>query len=669
MTTVEETTPPSASAGAPSDPSDMASSRRNLIMLTLILSTVLAALDSSFVPIAAADMIDKLSTSTSMVVWVALGYLIAATGPMLFFSRLGETQGQIRLFQIGTILYATCMSLCAFAPDITTLVILRIFQGLGMAMFLPMTFGIAAQIYPTNERGKALGILQMANALGFVGGPVFAGFLLDAFDWTAIFWARIPFAVIAVLVAVFVFGKKSSLVPLKDKMHMDSWGAIFMTIGFFGVLFGLNRLPVEDNHLEMSVWLILFAGIVAFWLFMRQERQSPNPLVDFTLFQESRQFTMASVAFAALFASFPVHLFIYPLVLQAGLEIRAWDVGLYMCSSALVTAFLSPQIGKYADKFGAQNFCFLGTVTLIIGYLSMLLIDMDSGPLEFILPMVIIGAGTGLFFAPNNSIIINSVPPERASLASGLIGTLRQSGYAVGYAVIASLFTAVQDLYESELAYFTLGVLPEDAADQVADLYEKGSIWSPEILIYVFQITIIICTAILILVLINSLPRLKMERIHHFGAVAATLVVAVLGTATFVGASTLTPGGATGERALSNWRTYDDVKAFGMSSQSVAIQVAEADITGEYDGSVVFYDYCSACHGEDGLGIEELGVDLVNSDYVASKSNEELNAFLKVGRLETDPESKMGQLMPEFSYLEEGELSAVVDYLRGLNQP
>ena len=656
----------STTQDTPANPADMASARRTLIMVALIVSTVLAALDSSFVPIAAADMIDKLQTSTSRVVWVALGYLIAATGPMLFFSRMGESHGHIRLFQIGTVLYSVCMSLCAWAPDIVTLVLLRIFQGVGMALFLPATFAIAAQIYPANQRGKALGILQMANALGFVGGPVFAGYLLDAFDWTAIFWARIPFAALAVAIALLVFGFKSALVPLKKREHMDVAGAVLLTLGFFGVLFGLNRLPVEDNHLDLTIWLVLIAGFIIFILFYRQEHKSPDPLVDFNLFRQSRQFTMASIAFAALFASFPVHLFIYPLVLQAGLEIRAWDVGLYMCASALVTASLSPFIGGWADKFGPEKFCFAGAIICVIGYLSMLMIDMDSGWFDFILPMVLIGAGTGLFFSPNNAMIINSVPPEQASLASGLIGTLRQSGYAVGYALIASLFTAVQDLYEAELAYFSVGVLPETLPEDPAELFELGGIWSPEILIYVFQITIIICTAILILVLINSIPKLRLQGAQHMGAVALTLIAGFFGTAAFVGASELTPSGSSGETARSNWRVFEQPQAFGWTNRNVEVQTREV---ASLDGGVYFVDYCSACHGEDARGAEGLGVDLVTSQFVAGLDDAGLREFLIQGREETAPDSVTGELMPAFDWLEENELTAIVEYLRGINNP
>lgn len=641
--------------------------RRFSIMAALAMATILAAVDSSFVPIAFADMIDKLDTSTSQVVWVALGYLIAATGPQLFMSRMGEAVGQVRLFQIGVVVYSAAMSACAFAPDITTLVILRTIQGFGMAMFMPFTFAIAQQVYPSVQRGTALGILQTANAVGFVLGPVFAGWLLDAFDWRAIFSSRIPLGVVAVVIVLTAFGSRKSLVPMKKRAYFDFWGAAILTFGFFGLLYGLNRLPVEDNHLEWTVWATLIAGIVLFFVFVRHERQSPDPLINIELFRKYPEFTKASIAITGMFASFPVQLFIFPLLLITGLEIAAWDTGLVMCVAALVTTVVSVYAGKMADRYGAANLCFAGTILVLLSYCMMMFIGVESGYAIMIASMAVFGLGTGFFFAPNFSLILGSVPPEDSAVAEGMIGTLRLAGYAIGFAVIASLFTAVQDSYEASLSRFAVGVLPSDVARQVADLFEGGSIWAPEIIVYVFKITIIICSAILLLTLINTIPKLRMDGTRLLLAIAGTAAAGVAGTLLFINAFELANDDvATGETSRSLWRSYESVAPFGMASRTVETQ--ERSLS-DLDGSVVFVDYCASCHGENARGLDQQGVDLVRSLFVARENDMALTEFLKVGRAEDAPDSVTGELMPEFDYLEEEELAAAVEYLRDINRP
>ncbi len=657
-----------AASGGFSEGGAVSGARRVLLMSTLVVSTVLASLDSSFVPIAFADMIDDLDTNTATVVWVALGYLIAATGPMLFFSRLGEAIGQVRFFQIGTVTYALAMSACAFAPSVDWLIALRIIQGFGMAMFLPATFAIAGQIYPQAQRGRALGILQSANAAGFLFGPIFAGFLLDAFDWRAIFSSRIPFAIFAIAIALTAFGKKGALIPLKKREHYDITGAVFLTIAFFGILYGLNRLPVEDNHLEGLVWLITIVGIAFFMMFLQQERLSKDPLVDLVLFRKNQAFAKSSIAFAALFASFPVQLFIWPLLLLSGMEIPAWEVGLIMAVPAVATTVISPMAGRWADGIGAELLCFIGTFVVAIGYLAMLFVEIDSGYLVLLTPMILIGVGTGLFFSPNNSLLMGSVPPERAGMASGLIGTLRQSGYAVGFAVIASLFTAVQDSYEKDLTAYAVEILDEAPAAKVSLLFDGGGIWSPEILLYIFHITVIICTAVLLLTLINSVPKLKMSGVRHISATAVMLLVAVFGSLLYVNSSELTPGDPTGNLASSN-AAETHVAAFGWMARQVdsaAPQAAQAD---QVSGDVVYLDNCSFCHGQTGEGIEGLGLTLAGSSFIAELDDEALKEFILNGRMDDDPANVTGQIMPPIDYLEGKEYTALIQYLRQINQP
>ena len=125
----------------------MAERSRASLMSGLVIATVMGSLDSSFVPLTFQDLIVKLDTSTSVVVWVALGYLIAATGPMLFFARVGDRSSHARLFRIGTLVYGAAMTACGLAPDVAWLIALRCVQGLGMALFLPATFALAARAY------------------------------------------------------------------------------------------------------------------------------------------------------------------------------------------------------------------------------------------------------------------------------------------------------------------------------------------------------------------------------------------------------------------------------------------------------------------------------------------------------------------------------------------
>ncbi|MFL2560653.1 MAG: MFS transporter, partial [Gammaproteobacteria bacterium] len=463
-----------------------------LIMSSLVLSSVMASLDSSFTPIAIPDMIDKLDSSTSEIVWVALGYLIAASGPMLLAAKMADGFGHARFFQIGTLIYGLAMIACAWAPDANTLIILRFIQGFGMALFLPTTFAIATAMYGPDKRGSALGILQAANAVGFVMGPVFAGWLLDAYDWTAIFWARIPFAILAILLAFLALGFKYPFRFSKRQKTYDYLGAAYLTLSLYGILYGCNKLPVEDNHLDPLVWMIFTLGFVLFFLFIKQERKHPDPLIDLSLFTKSNDFTKASIAFASVFASFPVYLFILPIIMINGLEMKAWDAGLALGLAALATLVISPIAGNLSDRAGPEKLCMSGALLTGVGYMLLFLVNADSTVLSILPAMALIGAGTGLFFSPNNNLMLASAPPERAGMVSGLFGVLRQSGYALGFAVTASLFTAIQNWFDLEWAYSSVKLGSLQSADSITNIYHQGSQWSPETLVFILHIGVLL---------------------------------------------------------------------------------------------------------------------------------------------------------------------------------
>ena len=114
---------------------------RPALLAALLLAVVLGALDSSMLNLAFRELIDDLASSTTVVVWVALAYLIAATAPMMLMTRVAETIGHGRSFQIGVVLYGVTTVLCGMADDVGSLIALRSLQGFGMAMFVPSARG------------------------------------------------------------------------------------------------------------------------------------------------------------------------------------------------------------------------------------------------------------------------------------------------------------------------------------------------------------------------------------------------------------------------------------------------------------------------------------------------------------------------------------------------
>ena len=618
----------------------------------------MASLDSSFVPIAFSDLIDDLDTNTSQVVWVALGYLIAATGPMLFMARVADRIGRATMFGIGTLVYAIAMAACGFADSVSILITLRVVQGFGMAMFLPTTFTLATEVFPPEEQGKALGIMASGNAFGFLLGPIFAGWLLDAYDWHALFLSRIPIGVIAVGLGFTIFGKEIGRTKVERK-HYDIVGAILLTLSLFGLLFGFNRLPVEDNHLDVFVWAIFLMGVVLFPIFIRHEQKSLDPIIDISLFKNNKKFNRAGVAYSVLFASFPAELFVLPMLLIVGWEIRPWDVGFLMAVGAVVTFFISPQAGKLADRYGSERLCTVGTILTIIGYLLMMAVPLKGSIWILYIAMAVFGVGTGLFFSPNNSIIMSSVPPERASMASGLIGTFRQTGYAVGFAIIASMVTAFQDKFEENWVGAALMNIQESSAIEISNFFHIGSVWSPEVLLYIFKMSVILCSSILLITLIFSIPNLKFSRFTNRSTIALSLFVGIGGMTLFGKISLLKM--MPSNISLTELKVVKKPQAFFRESKLPVDIERRFALQG---GKELYMSNCAVCHGEKLEGLEYLGVKLVNNPFVINRSREELMEHIKKGRPLVDPKNRTGVIMPGFPQFSKNELNRLAIFLK-----
>jgi EmrB/QacA subfamily drug resistance transporter len=553
------------------------------------------------------------------------------------------------------------MVLCGLTPNVGALIALRCLQGLGMALFLPATFALATRAYPPSERGRAVGILASANALGFILGPLFAGWLLDAYDWRATFVSRLPLGALAILLA-FAWVPASAAVSTA-RGNLDLKGAVLATLGFFGLLYGLNRLPVEDNHRDPLVWAVLLAGIAILWWMLRSEARHPDPLIDVSLFRQHPRFAKASLAFTVLFATFPAYLFVLPIVLMVGLEMTGWDAGLLLGSVALVTFVVSPYAGKASDRIGPERLCMVGGMLVALGYVAMFLINPASGPLIILVPMALFGAGTGLFFSPNNALILGSVPPARAGMASGLIGTMRQAGYAVGFALSASLFTFVQNRFETAWSRTGLLALPHEMAERLSHVYEGGGLWSPEMLVFILHISALLGAALTLLAVASSAPRFEMARdaqLVTVGLVALAMTAAVLAVA---GRSDL-------RLARDAWfapvRTdaRPTVTAFGWSSRHPRIEKV-------LSGKEGFALYCAACHGPEGHGVENVGPSLVTSEFVARQDDQALASFLHEGRPVDHKDNKTKRLMPSmrnYRGFTEDLYPKLVDRLRTLNK-
>ena len=273
-----------------------------------------------------------------------------------------------------------------------------------------------------------------------------------------------------------------------------------------------------------------FSSGFVFFALLLSRRKHPDPLIDLSLFSNNNEFTKASIAFTSVFASFPVYLFILPIIMINGLELKAWDAGLALGAAALATLLISPVAGNLSDRIGPEKLCMSGALLTGFGYMLLFLVNSDSGAFDHSSDDFYWWWDRSILFS-NNNLMLSSAPPERAGMVSGLFGVYRQSGYALGFAITASLFTAIQNWFVVKWAYDSLNATTVESADTITQIYNQGSQWSPEVLVFILHIGILLCSSILIITFVNSIPKVKLMFSKQMTTALMAVIVSIISMA------------------------------------------------------------------------------------------------------------------------------------------
>ncbi|WP_030440645.1 MFS transporter [Actinoplanes subtropicus] len=423
--------------------------RYRWVALFVILAVeVMDLLDALVTNIAGPSIRAELGGAYSLIQWLGAAYTLAMAIGLLTGGRLGDIFGRRRMFLIGAAGFTLASLACGLAQSPAQLIIGRAVQGLFGAVMLPQGLGMIKQMFSDEEQAKAFGAFGPVMGLSSVGGPILAGWLVDAnyFDWgwRMIFFINLPLGLFAVFGALRFLPEFSSARPPR----LDVLGVLLAGVGAFLLLYPL----VQGRDLDWPVWcfVLLAAGVIVFGLFAiyetGRERRRLDPLVTPSLFRKrafSGGLAVGLVFFAALIGTGLVFTF----YLQIGLGYSPLKAGLTTLPQALgtVAGFIAAGAGL-AEKLG-RKLLLIGTAVMIVGTagfaLTVRLAGADITPYHMIPALVLLGAGMGLAMAPFFNIVLAGVDTEETGSASGALTSVQQLGGAFGIAVLGTIFFAI----------------------------------------------------------------------------------------------------------------------------------------------------------------------------------------------------------------------------------
>jgi len=415
-------------------------------LATVALGTLMGTMDASITNISFPILTRVFQTDLTVVMWVALVYILVCTSLMLVLGKISDLIGRKKIYAGGMAIFTLGLIACSMAQGIGQLILFRILQAVGAAMSVACGPAIVTEAFPAEERGKGLGLIGVAVSLGFILGPTLGGFLLEWLSWRSIFYIRVPVGLITLFMILFLLEKDQAS---PGRIRLDFKGAFFSSAGIFCVVLGMSQIN-KFGLGSLQVGLLIGLGLLSLLVFVFIERRVEEPIVDLTLFK-NRVFSSATWSLFLTFVAVPGYILIMPFYLMHGLGLTASAAGLLMAVNAMTTIVVGPISGSLSDRFGPVWFSTIGAAATAAAFYLMRGFDLETHITTIVPVLILLGVGVGCFQPSNNSIIMGAVTREHLGTASALIATQRQVGLSMGMALVGSLFSARRTIYQAEL--------------------------------------------------------------------------------------------------------------------------------------------------------------------------------------------------------------------------
>jgi MFS family permease len=430
--------------------------------------------------------------NVSYLLWMLMGYLVVSAVLVVTLGRLGDIYGRVRMYNAGFAIFGLGALALPFDPltgpsGALWLIGFRVIQAVGGAMLMANAPAILTDAFPSNQRGTAMGINQVAGISGMFVGLILGG-VLAAVDWRLVFIVSVPIGLGGTIWSYLSLRE----IGIRTPARIDWLGNVTFAIGLIALLVGITYglLPYGGHSMGWTSPFVLsaiFGGVAVLLLFCVIETKVASPMFDLHLMR-IRAFAagisatlLASIARGGL--QFMLIIWLQgiwlPLHGYAFVDTPLW-AGIYLLPLTGGFVFSGPVSGWLSDKHGARWFASGGLLVSAVAFGGLLLIPTNFSYAAFAILIFVAGAGMGLFSAPNAAGIMNSVPAKQRGAASGMLATFQNSGFVLSIGVFFTLMIA--GLAATLPNTLTHGLLiqrvPSAIAHQIGGLPPVGSLFA-----------------------------------------------------------------------------------------------------------------------------------------------------------------------------------------------
>ncbi len=391
-------------------------------------------------------------SSFQYLLWILMGYMMITAVLLVTFGRLSDIFGRVRLFNLGFMIFTIGSVLLFLTPGTgdtagLELILFRIVQAVGASFLFANSAAIITDAFPARERGKAMGLNQIAALAGSLIGLILGG-ILATIDWRYVFLVSVPVGVVGTAWSYLKLKETSSR---HSNQKLDIPGNIAfaggLTLFLLGTTYGL--MPYDGASMGWGNPLVILSMVIGVGLivgFVFIERVVEQPMFNLSLFK-NRAFTTGS--FASMLQSMGMGgvMFMIIILLQGiWLPLHGYSyssvpfwAGIYTIPMMLGFVVFGPLSGALSDKIGARLISTVGLSISAVAFLLLATLSYNFSYLPFALMLFMMGSGMGMFAAPNITAVMNSVAPQMRGVASGMRATLQNTGQTASMAIFFTI--------------------------------------------------------------------------------------------------------------------------------------------------------------------------------------------------------------------------------------
>lgn len=438
----------------------------NAVLISAILASSMAFIDSSALDVASLSLQRDLRISGSQLLWIINAYTLMLSALILLGGALGDHYGRKRIFTMGIMVFTAASVFCGLSSSAPMLIAARAAQGVGGALMVPGSLSLISAAFPSDRRGKAIGIWSTFSTLTTLFGPALGGWLAEHGLWRMVFFINVPLASIAIAILIL---RVPEMRARTTSQPLDYLGALLITVALGALTYTIIEAPGLGWDSPMILGAFALSLITAIG-FIIVEARSSHPMMPLRLFK-SRTFSGTNALTLFLYGALGAAPFFLLLNLQQVQNYRQEITGLTFIPLGILLTIMSPWAGGLIDRIGARIPLIIGPAVAGLGFFIMGIPAITSGEQDYWLTyfpaVIVLGIGLGITVAPLTTAVMGAVSQDSVGIASGINNAAARSARVLAIAIFGAIALST---FSGSLAARAENLgLPDDIQDELRD--------------------------------------------------------------------------------------------------------------------------------------------------------------------------------------------------------